>query len=76
MPPEATLAKKKLRDIQVIVNEQRCRSCGICIDLCPEKVFIAEKPLLKARVADLPACTGCRLCEWLCTDWAINVGVR
>lgn len=76
MPPEGTLVKKKQRDIRVTVNEQRCRSCGICIDLCPEKVLIAEKPLLKAKVVDLPACTGCRVCEWLCTDWAINVVVR
>lgn len=76
MPTKTPSVPRKARDIQVVVNKQRCRSCGICIDLCPEKVFIAEKPLLKARVVDLPACTGCRLCEWLCTDWAINVVVN
>ena len=32
-----------------------------------------EPPLNKAIVVDIDACTGCRLCEWLCPDWAIIV---
>ncbi len=60
-------------NVRVEINESRCRSCGICYDLCPENVLSAQKPLNKAIVSNLEACTGCRLCEWLCTDWAINV---
>lgn len=60
-------------DVRVEINEQRCRSCGICYDLCPEDVLSSSNPLRKAIVTNLDACTGCRLCEWLCTDWAINV---
>jgi indolepyruvate ferredoxin oxidoreductase beta subunit len=60
-------------NVSVEINEKRCRSCGICYDLCPENVLSAQKPLNKAIVTNLDACTGCRLCEWLCTDWAINV---
>lgn len=60
-------------DAVVEINELRCRACGICYDLCPEHVLVAEPPLRKATVANIDACTGCRLCEWLCTDWAINV---
>ncbi len=65
--------KLKGFDVAVAINEQRCRSCGICYDLCPEDVLVASDPLRKAVVLNLDSCTGCRLCEWLCTDWAINV---
>ncbi len=32
-----------------------------------------EPPLNKAIVKNIDACTGCRLCEWLCPDWAVVV---
>ena len=63
----------KGHDVRVEINEPRCRSCGICYDVCPENVLSASDPLRKAVVTNLDACSGCRLCEWLCTDWAINV---
>lgn len=59
--------------VQVIINEDRCRSCGICYELCPPNVLGAQSPLYKAEVTDIDHCTGCRLCELLCTDFAINV---
>jgi Pyruvate/2-oxoacid:ferredoxin oxidoreductase delta subunit len=62
-----------LPGVQVIVNEARCRSCGICHELCPTKALGAESPLYKAEVVDIDRCTGCRICELLCTDFAINV---
>lgn len=62
-------------DVRVEINEQRCRSCGICYNLCPENVLSPSDPLRKAVVTNIDACTSCRLCEWLCTDWAINVVV-
>ncbi len=61
--------------VQVVINENRCRSCGICYKLCPTNVLGAESPLYKAEVVDIEKCTGCRLCELLCTDFAINVVV-
>ncbi|HJM76193.1 MAG TPA: 4Fe-4S binding protein [Dehalococcoidia bacterium] len=65
--------KLKGFDVAVEINEQRCRSCGICYEICPENVLGASTPLRKAVIENIDACTGCRLCEWLCTDWAINV---
>jgi 2-oxoglutarate ferredoxin oxidoreductase subunit delta len=52
-----------------------CKACGICIELCPEKVFDADKggvPVV-ARPAD---CTQCLLCELHCPDFAIEVRRR
>lgn len=62
-----------LPGVQVIINDKRCRSCGICYEICPTSVLGAESPLYKAVVLNVDACTGCRMCELLCTDFAINV---
>ena len=62
-----------LPGVRVIINEARCRACGICHQLCPAGVLGARSPLYKAEIVDIEACTGCRVCELLCTDLAINV---
>jgi 2-oxoglutarate ferredoxin oxidoreductase subunit delta len=52
-----------------------CKACGICIDLCPEKVFDRDKlgyPVL-SRAED---CSLCLLCELHCPDFAIEVRRR
>lgn len=54
------------------ITEAWCKSCDICVKLCPERCL----RLNADRVAELFAperCTGCRLCEWLCPDFAIRV---
>jgi 2-oxoglutarate ferredoxin oxidoreductase subunit delta len=52
-----------------------CKACGVCIELCPEKVFDRDKhgyPVL-ARPED---CSQCLLCELHCPDFAIEVRRR
>jgi len=63
------------RYVDVLVDMTRCRSCDLCVKLCPEDVFITQAPLFKAVVERIADCTGCRLCEFLCPDWAIDVRV-
>lgn len=64
------------REVEVVVNERLCRSCDLCVKLCPEGVLVSRPPLFKAEVARIEQCTGCRVCEFLCPDWAILVEVR
>jgi len=52
-----------------------CKKCGICIAFCPRKALGTgnrDYPVL----ADVAACTQCRLCELMCPDFAITVTPR
>ena len=66
---------------QVQVNEDYCKGmegCGICVWICPTKVFDASdrltmrgiRPPWVARIED---CTGCENCVIYCPDLAIVV---
>jgi len=59
---------------RIIVKMDRCKRCGICIEICPVKLFDREidKTPLPARAKE---CIGCKLCEYRCPDFAIKVEV-
>ena len=61
------------RAFEIEINLERCRSCAICWEVCAPKVLTHQAPYHKAEVETEAACTGCRLCEWMCPDWAIVV---
>ncbi len=60
------------------LNPAYCKGCGICIDSCP-KAAIESSGRLDAKghtlpkAADMTRCTGCRLCELVCPDFAIAI---
>ncbi len=59
----------------VTLELELCKACGVCIELCPDKVFDRDKlgyPVL-ARPED---CSQCLLCELHCPDFAIEVRRR
>ncbi|RZN47580.1 4Fe-4S dicluster domain-containing protein [archaeon] len=56
---------------KVIVDEDLCTGCGICIDECPSEVFDLEDDI--ARPVRVDDCTVCRLCEMDCPSEAIVV---
>lgn len=63
------------RQIQIIISEKRCKQCGICAALCPRQV-LKQEPGYVPVAASPDTCTGCRLCEMRCPDFAIEVEVR
>jgi 2-oxoglutarate ferredoxin oxidoreductase subunit delta len=64
-----------MADSPVVLDLDLCKACGICIELCPDKVFDRDKlgyPVI-ARADD---CSQCLLCELHCPDFAIEVRRR
>lgn len=49
-----------------------CKKCGICVELCPHKVFEWGQDGYPA-IAKEEACRHCGLCEYRCPDFAITV---
>jgi indolepyruvate ferredoxin oxidoreductase beta subunit len=42
------------------------------VKVCPERCLALDAAQV-VEVTDPRACTGCRVCEWLCPDFAIRV---
>jgi 2-oxoglutarate ferredoxin oxidoreductase subunit delta len=66
----------KLRDVDIILIEDRCKGCSYCITFCPRKVFEESKKINQIgihppRIKDSSLCVGCGVCEDICPDFAI-----
>lgn len=66
----------KLRDVDILVLEDRCKGCYFCIEFCPKDVLEESKKLNvrgvhPPQVKDAELCVGCGICEELCPDFAI-----
>jgi NAD-dependent dihydropyrimidine dehydrogenase PreA subunit len=56
------------------IAEERCTSCGKCVEVCPQDVFdlVAGAAPLISRAED---CTTCRQCSLYCPQGAIYVAL-
>jgi len=64
-------AEKKDYTAELIIKEEWCKGCGICVAFCPrEALFLDEKS--KAQ-EDMEKCTKCGICETFCPDFAISL---
>lgn len=65
-------------DKRVIFNEDICKGCGLCVNVCPPSIIkISETINLKgyhpAYVEDQEACISCAACGRICPDGVITV---
>lgn len=62
----------------VVIDEEFCKGCGLCVRICPKKVLaIAEhfnsRGYYPACVVRKEECIGCGFCAQVCPDVAITV---
>ncbi len=60
-------------------NIERCKGCGLCVSVCPQKIIALRKDVLNSKgfhpagVEDMDRCTGCTICATICPDCVITV---
>lgn len=62
----------------IVVNEDWCKGCNICIERCPldaleESNELNRRGVRPPRLKEVNECNYCRLCELVCPDFAITV---
>ena len=68
---------------KIIIDKERCKGCGLCVEVCPGNNIYMGKSLNKkgyptACFKEQPAerqkeCTACTLCALVCPDSTIEV---
>jgi len=62
---------------RITVLEEKCKSCGLCVNACPVKVLrISEKINAKGHrpmEQFKEGCVGCAVCALTCPDLVIEV---
>ena len=62
----------KKRKFNLKVYSERCKECGICFQFCPAK-NLKPGPDGTPEMVDPDKCTGCKMCEYMCPDFAIQI---
>ena len=64
---------------KVTFRADRCKGCGLCVDVCPKKILELANDVLNAkgyhpaRMTDQAKCIGCAMCAMMCPDCVIKV---
>ena len=63
---------------EVLINEVRCKGCGLCVDVCPYRVLelsdsFNSQGYRPACAKNSKKCRGCTWCNLICPDAAIEV---
>jgi 2-oxoglutarate ferredoxin oxidoreductase subunit delta len=63
---------------KIIIDQERCKGCELCIPVCPKHIIIMSENFNKkgyhsAEQINPEECTGCAFCALTCPDVAIEV---
>ncbi len=62
----------------VIIDQDRCKGCGLCVAFCPkDNLQIGDQlntaGLKPAVVKSQENCTGCKICALMCPEACIEI---
>jgi 2-oxoglutarate ferredoxin oxidoreductase subunit delta len=57
---------------KIIINQELCKNCGICLEFCVKDVFALDE-LNNITLENNSNCIGCELCVRRCPDFAISM---
>ncbi len=66
----------------VLVAPERCKGCGLCVDVCAPHVLELDVGHVNAlghhpvRLTDPDGCTSCAKCARVCPDAALTIFAR
>jgi 2-oxoglutarate ferredoxin oxidoreductase subunit delta len=66
----------------VLVAHERCKGCGLCVDVCAPHVLELDVTLVNAmghhpvHLIDPAGCTSCAKCARVCPDAALTIFAR
>ena len=78
-PLGKSMKKEECNMARIIVNENVCKGCEMCVNACPRKIIALSKDRINnkgyhpAELTDESLCTGCCSCAIMCPDVAITV---
>jgi len=64
---------------KITIDENICKGCGLCVDVCPKKILNLNNEKLNAKgyspcnILDQDKCIACAFCAKMCPDCAITV---
>jgi NAD-dependent dihydropyrimidine dehydrogenase PreA subunit len=56
---------------KIIIDSEKCISCGECVEVCPEEVYALEDEVLV--VVNEEDCVDCEICAEICEIEAITI---
>ncbi|MHA2297333.1 MAG: 4Fe-4S dicluster domain-containing protein [Candidatus Hodarchaeales archaeon] len=69
----------KEKNYKIIIDESRCKSCSLCVEICPKDVLalstdhFSENGYNPSRAIAPEKCIACYKCENTCPDFAIYI---
>ncbi len=56
---------------RIRIRKRRCKKCGLCVEICPEGLFLQDEPRSVPRIPRQRGCIACGHCTSVCPGGAI-----